>query len=300
MADASRDENRVATLLAVDSADGETPLKAEITETTGRLRVDALLTGDDATTVDVDDDNIAKAQVLPLKITENYVFSKGDDAWIRMQGNGDGYQFVSVIGTYGIYTPGGDPMYNDTDDTLKTAPYGVYDRYTQDASTESLINIDHIHHEVHEGNFYRSGFSYVLGNGEVATLAFTTPDSTTWAHMTWSLTTTADGTFTVLEDLESYSGGASVTPLNQNRNSGNTSDMTLERGMTGDNLITPTGGTTILNAVLPTARGSTVARDTGEEFILKQNSIYLFRYTNGTTENGVRFVMTWYEHADLN
>jgi hypothetical protein len=50
MADAKRDENRVPTLLGVSSTDGTTPLKAEITAATGRLRVDSLLTAGTAIT----------------------------------------------------------------------------------------------------------------------------------------------------------------------------------------------------------------------------------------------------------
>jgi hypothetical protein len=141
--------------------------------------------------------------------------------------------------------------------------------------------------------------NYELANGEVATFSLTTPDTAVWCHMTWSLTTSADGTFTVLEDVTSLSGGASVNPLNHNRNSPNTSDMTCKRGMTDDNLITPTGGTTILNASLPTARGSVVDRRNVGEFILKQDSIYLFRYTNGTTTQTIQLVMEWYEHTNV-
>jgi hypothetical protein len=44
MADAERDQNRVTTLLAVSSTDGVTPLKAEITAATGRLRTDNVIT----------------------------------------------------------------------------------------------------------------------------------------------------------------------------------------------------------------------------------------------------------------
>lgn len=168
-----------------------------------------------------------------------------------------------------------------------------------DEATNSLYTVDHLHHEVHEGNYYRSGMNFTLANGNVATFGFTTPNTTTWAHMTWNLSTTADGTFTLLENVTSFSGGASVTPLNQNRNSSNKSKMTCIRGMTGSNLITPTGGTTILNAALATAKGSILSRDTGEEFIMKQNSKYLFRYTNGTSSNVIQLVLTWYEHVNI-
>lgn len=176
---------------------------------------------------------------------------------------------------------------------------GTSERFAElDNSTCSMQIIDHAHHEVHDGNFFRSGMNFTLSNGQVATLAFTTPNTTKWAHIAWELTATADGTFTLLEDVTSFAGGAAVTPLNHNRNSATASGMTILRGMTGADLITPTGGTTILNAVLSTGKGSSVARGVSEEFILKQNSKYLFSYTNGTSANVIQLVMEWYEHTD--
>lgn len=168
-----------------------------------------------------------------------------------------------------------------------------------DGVTTGIKTVTHEHHEVHEGNYYRSGMNYTLSNGQVATFGLTTPDTTVWCHMTWELDTTADGTFTVLEDVTSFASGASVTPLNHNRNSENTSDMTCIRGMTGADLITPTGGTTILNATLSTGKGDSLSAGHGEEFILRQNSKYLFRYTNGTSANVIKFVMEWYEHISV-
>jgi hypothetical protein len=166
-----------------------------------------------------------------------------------------------------------------------------------DTVTHAIEVIDYAHHEVHDGNFFRSGMNFTLANGEVATLAFTTPNTAKWAHITWELATTADGTFTLLEDVTSFAGGAAVTPLNHNRNSGTASGMTLLKGMTGADLITPTGGTTILNATLSTGKGSSVERGLSEEWILKQNSNYLFRYTNGTSANVIQLVLEWYEHT---
>ena len=140
--------------------------------------------------------------------------------------------------------------------------------------------------------------NYTLANGEVATFGLTTPDTTKWLHITWSLSAKADGTFTVLEDVTSFSGGASITPLNHNRNSLNTSGATCIRGMTDADLITPTGGTTIMTVSLDTGRGETMERGLQEEFILKQDSNYLFRYTNGTSENTIILALSWYEHTD--
>lgn len=165
-----------------------------------------------------------------------------------------------------------------------------------DTSTDALNVVQYPHHEVHAGSFYRSGMNFTLANAEVGTFGMTT-HATKEVHILWNLTATADGTFTVLEDVASFSGGATVNPLNHNRNSSNTSFQTCIRGMTGSNLITPTGGTTILNAVLGTGKGSTIDRSHGEEFVLKTNSNYLFRYTNGTSANIIQLVMEWYEHT---
>jgi len=40
-----------------------------------------------------------------------------------------------------------------------------------------------------------------------------------------------------------------------------------------------------------------VNRSAGEEFVLKRNSKYLFRYTNGTSANIILLALEWYEHT---
>jgi hypothetical protein len=164
-----------------------------------------------------------------------------------------------------------------------------------DPYTFAIETIDYAHHEVHDGDYFRSGMNFTLSNGHVATFGFTTPNTTKWAHLTFDLDTTADGTFALLEDVTSFAGGAAVTPLNHNRNSLAASTVTCLRGMTGADLITPTGGTTILSATLATGKGAVETRSSGAEFIMKQNSKYLFRYTNGTSANVIQLKLEWYE-----
>jgi hypothetical protein len=67
--------------------------------------------------------------------------------------------------------------------------------------------------------------------------------------------------------------------------------------MTGADLITPTGGTTILSSTLSTGKGVVVARGANEEFILKTGTKYLFQYTNGTSANTIHLALEWYEHG---
>lgn len=165
-----------------------------------------------------------------------------------------------------------------------------------DEVTNAAIAIDWPHYMVHEGLFFRSGMNYSLANGNVAAFGLTTPSDGKLMHLEWDLSASADGTFTVVEDVTSFSGGAGVTPLNHNRGSLNVSKATCIRGMTGVDLVEAAGGTTILSATLSTGKGSTIDRSLEQEFILKQNCKYLFQYTNGTSANVIRLVFEWYEH----
>lgn len=166
-----------------------------------------------------------------------------------------------------------------------------------DQSTRSLQTIDYAHHEVHAGSAFWAYKSAVLGNGEVSTVGFVTPDTTKWAHLLLRIDLTAVATLDILEDVTSFAGGAAFTELNFNRNSGTASTMTVTTGHTGSDLITPTGGTEIWNEILGT-RGQQTSRQNASELILKQDSNYLFRITNSTVANSTTILLTWYEHTD--
>ena len=297
MADAERDENRVTTLLAVDSSDGLTPLKAEITQTTGRLRVDTLITGDDATPTDVDDDDIAKAQSLPLIINENYIFDKSGDNWNRMQGSTDGYQFVRPIG---IFDSAGHEVDINTSSQILTAPYGEYDRYAQDASTETLITTSYAHHELH------SGSSFVCTDlRNVSTTTFkwqvTTPAGTKYAHMIFDINCTGEMTTLITEGSDRVDGTALVE-LNRRRVGTPTVATVIVTH-------TPTGGATDGTVVLLTSRSGATAAGArtvsggsargNNEFILKPATKYVISVTT-YADVWVSLDLDWYEHTDKN
>ena len=134
---------------------------------------------------DVDDDNIAKAQNLPLKIVVPYVFSKADDAWIRTQGSTDGYQFVRAIGMFdsgghelGITAAGEITVLND----VLTAAV--------DAATTSLKTVSYEHHEIHSGSHYfvHSALTIPALN-DVLDFTWLMPDSDKWTHWIWEMET---------------------------------------------------------------------------------------------------------------
>lgn len=168
-----------------------------------------------------------------------------------------------------------------------------------DLITRALLFISYPHHEVHAGRFYRAGFAFSLANGEEAALAFNSPAvGGREMHMSIELHMTASGTFTWLEDLTSFSGGATLVPKNHNRNSSNTSDATgMVVGATGSNPVTLTGGNAIISTTFSVARDVNPSRAAGEEFIIKSGSKNAFRYVNGTSANFVHLILEWYEHT---
>jgi hypothetical protein len=166
-----------------------------------------------------------------------------------------------------------------------------------DGPSNATRTIDYAHHEVHDGSAYWAYKTVTLGNGEVSTVGVTTPNTTKWAHLLLKVDLSAAATFDILEDVTSFSGGASFTVLNFNRNSSKTSGLTVITGHTGSDLITPTGGTTIWTEALGT-RGASTSRQNASELILNQNSNYLFRVTNGAASNNTSILLTWYEHTN--
>lgn len=166
-----------------------------------------------------------------------------------------------------------------------------------DTSTRAFNVIDYAHHEVHGGSAFWAYKTATLGNGEISTIGFVTPDTTKWAHLLMKVDLSAAATLDILEDVTSFAGGAAFTELNFNRNSGTAATCAVTTGHTGSDLITPTGGSEIWNEDLGT-RGVQTSRSNASELIMKQDSNYLFRVTNSTVANNVSILLTWYEHTD--
>jgi len=171
-----------------------------------------------------------------------------------------------------------------------------------DKSTDTLQVISYPHHEIHSGSHfyvYRTG---TLGNGDVMTVGITNADTGKEMHMFMGFDVAAACTVDLLEDVTSFAGGVSFTILNNHRNLQGikNSGATCLTGATGDDLITPTGGSEIYSQVLGAGNrsGGTMAHDA--EIIMKRGSKYLYRITNGATAQGVSIILNWYEHTERN
>ena len=167
-----------------------------------------------------------------------------------------------------------------------------------DSFTYSLTTIDHSHHKIHSGNhFYIEGYT-TLNTGEELRVKLVTPNNTKWTHFLWNITSNGVLTGELYEDSSGgMTGGSSIIPLNNNRNSNQTSGLVITSGVgtaTNDGTIISqfkVGGTGFKSTF-----GGT--QSLNDEIILKQNTVYLRKFISGSDSNVTSFKASWYEHTN--
>jgi hypothetical protein len=193
----------------------------------------------------------------------------------------------NIDGKYGLVNA--SALYGRVSDSL-LVPVKV------EGSTQDLQIIEQDHAEIHSGDHYNY-CEYSLGEGSGATieLVVTTPNTTKWAHTTFEFYASEGATIELFEGTSGITGGTSITPRNNNRNSINTSALTIIKDPT---TITSDG----TRAAGFLAGGGRTAGFTtrGKENVLKQNEIYLIRITSLAVSNDISWCGEWYEHTDKN
>ena len=166
-----------------------------------------------------------------------------------------------------------------------------------DKSTGTLQVINYEHHEIHSGSHYEVRINKDMPNGGTYNIAFTTPDTAKWVHIIFGISVELQADIILYEGITSFTGGTAVTPMNNNRNSVNTSGVT---DMEFDT--TPTLGTplTLAHMVLGSGRAVGGEARSQSEFVLKQNTTYLVAIVNqsGSAANETNIFLNWYEHED--
>jgi len=159
-----------------------------------------------------------------------------------------------------------------------------------------MNTLDYAHWEIHSGSHYFYENYVELGNGGIQSIEITTPDTTKWAHLLFSVHSDLTAIIELLEGPAAGTGGSEVTPVNNNRNSSNTSGLTVKTGVTAG-----AGGTSLMKRHIgsgtnpSSARPGEASRDS--EILLKQNTIYLLKITSGAASNNVDYRLSWYEHT---
>ena len=166
-----------------------------------------------------------------------------------------------------------------------------------DAATHTLQTINYAHRKIHAGSSYWSNIADTNINSNPLRFKLATPNTTKWVHMLVFGVSSGESTFTVTEaPTGGATGGTVITPTNRNRNSLNTSDATVTKGVSA-----PTGGTVLGGE--PELHGFDKDKIAGEtrssaEIILKQNTTYVFELESGTSDVVGNLLLDWYEHTD--
>jgi hypothetical protein len=168
-----------------------------------------------------------------------------------------------------------------------------------DSSTNCLTILDYAHHEIHSGSHYFCAYSALKANTETIEVRFATPDTTTWAHMTIDVECALAGTVEMWEaTTKTHVALNAITPWNRNRNSTNSSGLTICHTPGGAEAAAA-GLTEYVGAASVSGRVAGGGEATSRaEFVLKQNTAYLLRATSRADGNALSIILDWYEHAD--
>ena len=165
-----------------------------------------------------------------------------------------------------------------------------------DSQTRALNTIGYSHHEIHAGSHYYIEGHTTLDTSGTLNVKLVTADTAKLAHFTWEIESNGVLLTQLKEDATGgMSGGTAVTPLNNYRDSTNTSSLTITSG------VNPcTTGTLISNKKVggtgfKTAFGGSAGRD--DELILKRNATYCRLFESGSDGNIIAFKAMWYEHT---
>ena len=190
-----------------------------------------------------------------------------------------------------------------------------------DPSTNAQTVIDYAHHEIHDGEFFHIVYEGQTTNtGEMIAIAFYTPNTTKWLHLTARISV---GSLTRAVLLESPSidldEGTNLAVWNRNRmkkatlsgvlnlNTVQTANMATSYTATqavGANITI--SAATIMDSFTLGAPGANPARSgiggttrEEQEWVLEQGQQYALVGIAGTNDdNAMTLVMNFYEHTD--
>jgi hypothetical protein len=180
-----------------------------------------------------------------------------------------------------------------TDVELRATPVPV--DVVKDTFSQAVPIISAEHRYLHMGEVFRYYDAATLASGSSQDYLFTTPDTTLSIHLLLHIDGSAITSFSLFEDSDK-TGTTLQTIVNANRNSTNTSTMTIHKGVSGGT----TDGTHLVYYASGSAGGNSKSPaifDYVSEWVLKRNSKYIIRITSGTNGNLCNLVTEWYEHV---
>jgi len=202
---------------------------------------------------------------------------------------------------------------DDSNSALKVSPYAI-DEYANIARLlgdnifkGSLVTIPPEHHEIHCGDSYEMSYITDLGNGGVLDILIIVPNEglsevhpgdsqdTKQYHFKGTVSTESEATVEFFESVTVSANGTALDVFCRNRNfsSGDEIDMYHTPTVT-------TTGTRLVVSKTGSGRSSGGMVGRADEFILKDNTLYLLRITNNVVTNEwVSVNLDYYVHPGV-
>lgn len=190
---------------------------------------------------------------------------------------------------------------------VKGANTGVYGLRVYGGPTDPIsdipVHIDFDHHQVHEGETWRwSVYTASLASGNSKDIQLVVPNITITSsavlqcpHFRFEVVCTDLANAYFYEAPTISVAGTDRTPLNLERNG----SYTVKLGIKEDPTVTGVG-TQLWQGLLTASKTNAGAiSNPGHEFVLKNNTTYLFRVTSGAAGNKVLIRLVWYEDAGV-
>ena len=165
---------------------------------------------------------------------------------------------------------------------------------SHDTMSGNLGVIDITHKEVHEGDHYHVISRSTASDTQVANLMIKVPNDTDVTHHAVFITeASGEAEIRLFEGSTVGSGGTTLTKYNSNRNSANASSVVFVE----DDATTSTGSQIDGGYIGGSGFKSVVGGETGNriEWILKDNTNYIYRAESKTTGNVIYQKVLWYE-----
>jgi len=183
---------------------------------------------------------------------------------------------------------------------------GQTDDIRIDGSTETLMQLNYEHHEIHSGSMFHAEANAAGGSGTKATITFKTPNSNKWAHVLFTARSNAASVMTIGEAATvTAASGTNYAPKNKNRNHATASVLIAEGSAGGAGNVTTGATVTSFGTELTSVQMGAGVKEGGEtrgtgEWVLRANTVYAFEVESQAASSEVNVELTWYEHTERN
>lgn len=161
------------------------------------------------------------------------------------------------------------------------------------------VVMDYDHHQIHEGEVFRYAEYDTPGKAANMDIRLVVPNITVpqghnivslCPHLRFEFISAGGGDAYLYEGTTFTKNGTEKTPVALERNRTYTPKLTIYSAPTVNSV-----GTLIWRGLLNTASKAGVIDSSANEFVLKNNTSYLIRFTSGTGTNNTLIRLIWYE-----